>query len=206
MCYHTKLSKDIRSIEERFNVTLDQSEHADSKKYYHGFTYPKTPVITNADDHHIHFYNWGLVPFWASDESIKKFNLNTKIETINERAGFKGLVNKRCLIIADGYYEWHWLDAKGKKRQKYLLTLPNDEVFVFGGLWSKWTNKKTGETQNTYTIMTTEANELVSEIHNSQKRMPVILSKENEKLWLNNEPMESFRHLHIDLKAIEVQH
>jgi len=204
MCFHTKQSKDAKTIEQRFQASIQNMQEFDSTRNYHGFTYPKTPVISNANDKVIQYFNWGLVPFWATSDEIKKFTLNAQIETIAERAVFKTVVKKRCLIIADGYYEWKWLDEKGKQKQKYLITLPDNELFVFGGLWSKWTNKDTGEVKNTYTIVTTEANEFLSEIHNSKKRMPVILSKENEKAWLNNEPFENFRQINIALKAIEL--
>jgi putative SOS response-associated peptidase YedK len=93
--------------------------------------------------------------------------------------------SKRCLVLADGFYEWKWLDPKGKSKQKYLLTLPDNKAFAFAGLWNTWTNRNTGETLNTYTIITTAANELMSEIHNTKKRMPVILNPEAEKNWLD---------------------
>jgi len=88
-------------------------------------------------------------------------------------------------LLADGFYEWQWLDEKGKQKQKYELTLPDNELFAFAGLYSEWVDKSTGEIINSYTILTTEANELMSKIHNTKKRMPVILSADNEKNWLH---------------------
>jgi putative SOS response-associated peptidase YedK len=75
-------------------------------------------------------------------DSIPKNTLNAKIETIGEKPSFKYSLDKRCLILADGFYEWHWLDPKGTKKQKYLLTLPNCEPFAFAGLRRKWRAKK----------------------------------------------------------------
>ena len=95
-------------------------------------------------------------------------------------------------MIANGYYEWQWLDPKGKEKQKYELRLPNEELFAFAGLYSDWVDKETGETKNTYTILTTEANPLLVEIHNHKKRMPVVLKIEEESKWLNHEPIEHF--------------
>ncbi len=87
-----------------------------------------------------------------------------------------------------------------KSKQKYLLTLPGEEAFAFAGLWNTWTNKSTGEVLNTYTIITTAANELMSEIHNTKKRMPVILNPEMEKDWLKggdlimqNDQLQAFK-------------
>ena len=88
------------------------------------------------------------------------------------------------MILADGFFEWQWMDEKGRQKQKYELTFPNDEVFAFAGLWSEWVDKSTGEIRYTYTIITSEANELMSKIHNSKKRMPVIVERESEQSWL----------------------
>ena len=134
----------------------------------------------------------GLIPFWAKDDSIKQYTLNAKIETLNEKPAFKNSVKNRCLVIADGFYEWKWLDEKGRKKQKYLITLPDSDLFAFAGIWSEWQNKSTGEIINSYSIITTEANELMAEIHNSKKRMPVILTKKNEKDWLGGEEINDF--------------
>ena len=90
------------------------------------------------------------------------------------------------------------------KKQKYLITLPNDELFAFAGLWSEWVNKETAEVVKTFTIVTTEANGLMSEIHNSKKRMPVILDKETETEWLIGMPLFKFEKPEIELKATEI--
>ena len=204
MCFYIKQTHDNRSLEKRFNASVINDDEIETPNNYNAFNYPRTPIICNSNDAVIEYFQWGLVPFWANDESIKKFTLNVKIETLTERPVFKEVVNKRCLVIADGFYEWQWLDVRGKKKQKYLITLPDNELFVFGGLWSQWKDKKTGQMLNTYTIVTTEANELLSEIHNSKKRMPIILTKDNEQAWLDNEPLENFKKMDIELKAVEL--
>jgi putative SOS response-associated peptidase YedK len=107
-----------------------------------------------------------------------------------EKPAFRTSVNNRCLVLADGFFEWQWLDPKGKVKQKYMLNLPNKAAFAFAGLWSEWTDRVTGEVIVTYTIMTTEANALMAEIHNNKRRMPIILTPENEKLWLQGDTLE----------------
>jgi len=92
-------------------------------------------------------------------------------------------------VIADSFYEWQWLDEKGKQKQKFELILPNNEPFSFAGLWSEWVNKLTGEVSHTYTILTSEANELMSNIHNSKKRMPLIVCSDYEKDWLGGKKL-----------------
>jgi putative SOS response-associated peptidase YedK len=130
--------------------------------------------------------------------------LNAKIETVGEKPSFRNSVDKRCLVIADGYYEWQWLDPKGKVKQKYELCLPNKELFTFAGLHSEWINKETGEIKKTYTILTTEASPLLAKIHNHKKRMPVVLKQEDESKWLQHEPIDHFAFPYsVDLVALK---
>jgi putative SOS response-associated peptidase YedK len=89
-----------------------------------------------------------------------------------EKPAFRTSVNNRCLVLADGFFEWQWLDPKGKVKQKYMLTLPDNAAFAFAGLWSEWTDRVTDEVIGTYTIMTTEANTLMAEIQNNKSVCP----------------------------------
>lgn len=204
MCFHSKQSKDAQTVENRFHARIAHPEMFQPQSYINGFTFPKTPVIANNNKDLIKMFQWGLIPFWAKDDSIKKYTLNAKIETIAQKPAFRNSTQNRCLIIADGFFEWKWLDPKGTKKQKYLISLPDESLFAFGGIWSEWVDKATGEIVNTYSIVTTVANEMMSEIHNSKKRMPVILTPENEKSWLNGEDFTAFNNINIDLKAIPV--
>ena len=94
------------------------------QNHINGFGFPKTPVIINTSPDIITNYHWGLFPAWAKDESIRSYTLNAKIETLSEMPSFRNSVHKRCLVIASGFYEWQWLDAKGKHKQQYLIGLP----------------------------------------------------------------------------------
>ena len=131
--------------------------------------------------------------------------MNAKIENLSEKASFKHCINQRCLILTNGFYEWKWLDEKGKEKQQYLISLPNDKPFAFAGIYSEWTNKNTGELLQTYAMITTEANPLMAEIHNTKKRMPVILTPQNENDWLNEtiNPL-AFKASNIHLKATAI--
>jgi len=95
---------------------------------------PKTPVIAHNKPGTIQPFTWGLIPFWLKDNTIQQYTLNAKIETLAEKPPFKNAINNRCLVIADGFYEWQWLDQKGRSKQKYLITLPNNALFAFGGI------------------------------------------------------------------------
>jgi putative SOS response-associated peptidase YedK len=204
MCFHSKQSKKAQELESRFNAKIEKPEAFKSQDYINGFSFPKTPIIANNSTDLIKHFNWGLIPFWAKDKTIRKYTLNAKIETLHEKPSFKNSITNRCLIIADGFYEWKWLDSKGKKKQKYLITLPNNNLFAFGGIWSEWIDKETGEIINSYSIITTEANEFMAEIHNSKKRMPVILTEENENNWLSGNSLNDFKSINTDLMAIMV--
>lgn len=204
MCFFSRQSKSAREVENRFNANIEDPQLFEPGNFINGFTFPKMPVIPDTDKSVIRHFQWGLIPFWAKDDSIKKYTLNAKIETLRKKPSFRNSVNKRCLVIADGFYEWKWLDANGKNKQKYLITLPNEKLFAFAGIWSEWADKETGELIESYSIVTTGANELMSEIHNSKKRMPVVLTAENESDWLDGRPVEDFQKCNVDLEAMEV--
>lgn len=201
MCFYTTQTKNAIEVENRFNAKFKNISIFSTSEIYNGFTFPQTPVITNNNPLIIDFYYWGLIPFWAKTDEIRKNTLNAKIETLSEKPSFRICMNNRCLIIVDGFFEWQWLDNKGKQKQKYKITMPDYSLFAFGGLWSEWVNKETGEIIKSYTIVTTEANQLMSEIHNTKKRMPLILNLDNEKEWLNGKPKEHFIKPNVQLIA-----
>lgn len=186
MCYHFQITLSAQKLEHRFKAKFENAS-AFHPEVYNGFQHPKTPVITNLKKDVIQLYDWGLIPHWAKDKSIQSKTLNARIETIHEKAFFRDIVHNRCLVLADGFYEWKWLDSKGRNKQKYFISLPNQEAFAFAGLFSHWTDQSTGEVLQTYTILTTDANELMREIHNSKKRMPIILNRHDEQDWLAGE-------------------
>lgn len=192
MCFHSKQTKLALEVENRFNAKIDSLSEFKSQKYINGFEFPKTPVIIDEQPDVITHYSWGLIPSWAKDEDIRKYTLNAKIETLEEKPSFRNSINKRCLVIANGFYEWQWQDAKGKSKIKYEIGLSEEDLFAFAGIYSEWINQYTGEIVNTYSLLTTEANSFIADIHNSKKRMPVILKKEDEQSWLNQTPYEEF--------------
>ncbi len=204
MCFYFRQSKDAITLENRFKAKVHDKELFKAFEKINAYTFPKASIITNNDPNKIELYQWGLIPQWAKDNDIRKFTLNARIETIKEKPAFRNAVKNRCIIPADGFYEWQWLDSKGKQKQPYFISLPNDDLFAFAGLWSEWVDKTTGELFKTYTILTTEANTLMREIHNSQKRMPVILTKKNENEWLNGMDTAIFNKPIVGLKAVEV--
>jgi putative SOS response-associated peptidase YedK len=138
------------------------------------------PVVTNKLPGELQFFSWGLHPFWAKDAKAVKRSINARAETLAEKPSFRNLLrSKRCLVPADGFFEWQ-VTPQGKVPHR--IQLKSEDTFSFAGLWDEWTDKSSGEVLHTYAIITTEANDLVKPIHD---RMPVILSPEAEELWLD---------------------
>lgn len=192
MCFHSKQSKKAQNVEKRFNAKVDDPKGFLVSDHIKGFSFPKTPVILNERPDIIQNINWGLIPSWSNDNEIRKFTLNAKVETLTEKPSFKNVVNNRCLIVATGFYEWQWQDKKGKNKKKHLITVGDDELFAFGGIWSEWKDVITGRNIKTYSIVTTEAKGLLKRIHNSKERMPVILTDNTNKRWLDGADMNEF--------------
>jgi len=126
---------------------------------------------------------WGLVPHWAKDPSVSYKMINARAETVAEKPVYKKLLeSKRCLIPADGFYEW--TTAPDGKKVPIRFTLSDAELFAFAGLWTSWVNKESGELLDSCTIVTTTPNDLVAHTHN---RMPVILPMDAERRWIDPE-------------------
>lgn len=205
MCYRTKLNAKLQDIERTFDARFIDSDSYTPMEEINAFDFRKTPVISNDNPGEIEMYHWGLIPFWAKDDAIKKVTLNARIETAAEKPAFRNSVGNRCLIIANGYYEWQWLDSKGKEKQKHIIQPKDQEIFAFAGIYSSWKNPRSNELVNSYSILTTEANELMSKIHNNKKRMPVVLREGDRSNWLSGKELSYFAfpyEIELSAKAI----
>ena len=140
-------------------------------------------VVQHKDVRVLKMMRWGLIPSWAKEESVGNRMINARAETIAEKPSFRNsFKRRRCLVLADGFYEWRKLTGGGKKIPMRIV-LRSKEPFAFAGLWDIWVNPE-GEEIESFTIITTEANQLLQDIHN---RMPVILREEQEETWLSPE-------------------
>lgn len=191
MCFHSKQTKKAQEVENRFNAKLEQSDIFNTSDHYNAFSFPKTPVIIDAEPQLIKHFNWGLIPSWSKDIEFRSFTINARVETIKDKPAFRNNHQKRCLVIANGFYEWKWIDDKGKRKEKHLISLKDDELYAYGGIYSEWVDQSTGEIIKSYSIVTTEANPLVADIH-KKKRMPIILNKEDENDWLCGKEISDF--------------
>ncbi len=135
-------------------------------------------VVEEDEKRKLEMLRWGLIPSWAKDPAIGNKMINARAETVSEKPSFRAAFKKRrCLIVADGFYEWQKTD-NGK--QPYHFKLKDSSPFAFAGLWETW--DKEGEEIRSCSIVTTDANDLMNEIHH---RMPVILHPENYGVWLD---------------------
>ena len=128
-------------------------------------------------------FRWGLVPSWAKESNIGQKMINARSETLTEKPSFRNaLVRRRCVIPADGFYEWERLE--GGVRQPVHFRRRDGDLFGFAGLWEEWQDPDAeNELLRTCTIVTTSANETVSPVHD---RMPVMLTPDAEAIWLNS--------------------
>jgi putative SOS response-associated peptidase YedK len=189
MCYYSSISVGFQIIEDRFGARFIQTESFKPVYSACAFNFPSLPVITNEDSQHISLLQWGLIPFWVKNYeaalAIRQRTLNARAETIFEKPAFRNsITSKRCLILVDGFFEWR---HENKKTYPYYIRLSNYSLFTLAGIWDRWKNPETQEEIKTFSVITTRANILLAKIHNTQKRMPVILPREVERVWLQNE-------------------
>jgi putative SOS response-associated peptidase YedK len=137
-------------------------------------------VVPNDGNNKLDFFVWGLIPSWAKDPQIGNRMINARAETLAEKPSFRNAYRRRrCLVLADGFYEWR-KEPGSKTKTPMYIQLESREPFAFAGLWEVWYSKD-GDKILSCNIITTEPNELLSKIHN---RMPVILPPETYQEWL----------------------
>lgn len=175
----------------RFTITTKRDKLTDTfpkliAKEWFGPRYnvaPSQPVpaILNSNPNELLWIRWGLVPHWAKDEGIGNKLINARAETLGEKPAFRRSFEKqRCLVLADGFYEWVAIPGSRLKKP-YYIRMKSGEPFTFGGLWDKWCGSR-GDLLSC-TIITTPPNELVAPIHD---RMPLILPPAARDRWLND--------------------
>lgn len=181
MCFHLSLSQKAVNLENRYKSKFEQGY----EQIFHAnaFTLPNYPVVSTENHSTFQFYSWGLKPSWAKDDKIRTKTINARSETVFEKPSFRNsIMRKRCLVPVTGFFE---NQTVGKEKFPYIIKLKSEEIFSLGGIWSEWTDKTTGEILKSFSILTITANELMSEIHNLKKRMPLILNKTDEEKWID---------------------
>lgn len=200
MCYSVKYLKDkLHKYAKHHDIDDAQVPKLFDQFFVNGFNHPDLAVIPDFDPKAIHLFNWGLIPFWVKDAStatkLSNQTLNARSESVFEKPSFRSAIkSRRCLILLDGFYEYH--HYKGKT-YPYHVKLKDDETMIMAGLWESWELKDEGIKRNTVSILTTGANPMMSRIHNNPKvlerggaRMPLILPDEIALDWIKHEENE----------------
>ena len=177
MCGRKTLTKDVQSIIQEMGI----ESWRDSGLYqlsYNICPSQSSPVMVDDMGRHAKMMKWGLIPNWATDASIGSKLINARAETLLEKPSFKNLVsNQRCIVLSDGYFEWK---RSNSIATPYYIYHPNNKILPMAGLWDFWENNS-GENIFSYTIITTQANSDLKDIHH---RMPVILDLKQIDPWL----------------------
>jgi len=177
MCGRYTLKTPINVLAERFD--LDDYSSSLSPSYNIAPTQEVAAIVEEGEERKLETFRWGLIPSWSKDPSIGNKMINARAETVSEKPSFRSAFKKRrCLIVADGFYEWQKTDG-GK--QPFHIKMNDSSPFAFAGLWEAW--DKDGEEIRSCSIITTDANDLMNEIHH---RMPVILHPENYGVWIDS--------------------
>ncbi len=137
------------------------------------------------EDRELVMLRWGLVPFWAKDPSIGNRMINARAETVAEKPAYRAAYRRRrCLVLADGFYEWH---KEGPVKTPYYISLESRGPFALAGLWEHWQSRETSDSLQTVTLITTAANEFMTPLHH---RMPVILESSTADRWMAGDDLQ----------------
>lgn len=191
MCYHKSQTSGVDKLGDYYGARYSAAvaEQVQIRFHESGFAHLAGPVITRENPGEINIMQWGLIPWWVKSwtdaKALRIKTLNCISEEMSTKASYRDSVKnaKRCLIPCSGFYEWQHMD---KEKLPHYIYLKDQPLFSLAGLYSNWTDKETGNELFTYTVLTTQANELMAGIHNSKKRMPVILARDFEKDWLSD--------------------
>jgi putative SOS response-associated peptidase YedK len=176
MCGRAKLPVDVSEL--KLDLKIEWDRLGDYKPTWNAAPTTRLPVVTSRDRiRTIEPMRWGLIPSWAKDKKIGAATINARAENIEDKPAFRGAwrAGRRCLVVADGYYEWRQPD-----KQPFAIALANRGPMAFAGLWEEW-RAPDGIAIKSFTIITTQANTLLSAVHD---RMPVILAQEHWTAWL----------------------
>ncbi|UPK46492.1 SOS response-associated peptidase [Paenibacillus pabuli] len=200
MCGRFTITDSIEDIIERYMAAM--ANGFEYKPNYNAAPKQYIPaIIASKEGNRLGSLRWGLVPSWATDDKIGNKMINARAETLSEKPAFKALIrSKRCIIPTNGFYEWK---KEGLTKRPMRILMKDEHLFSLAGLYDTWLDPE-GNKISTCTIITTEPNELMIDIHN---RMPVILRPEDEAEWLerDNSDVQSLLGMLKPYKASEMR-
>jgi putative SOS response-associated peptidase YedK len=187
MCFTVNVNLVKDELESRYGAEFPDHDRFQPSYYYHAYGLPEIPAICSEYPGKISLLKWGLIPYWVKSTTdaneIRYKTFNARAETLSSKPSYSSAFkSKRCIIPVAGFFEWQHV---GNKKIPWYIYNSENEIMSLAGLYDNWIDTGTGEILNTFTIITTDANELMAEIHNSKKRMPVVLDNSTEKAWIN---------------------
>jgi putative SOS response-associated peptidase YedK len=180
MCSRFTLSKEDKELEQTYHAKVIDPFAPN----YNIAPTDLAPIIRADKPDQILHYHWGIIPWHAKEKKISYSTINARTDKLLSSPLWKPLMlsAKRCIVLADGFYDWE--TTPDGEKLPYRFTLKNEKVMSMAGLWEGWKDPKTGELYHSFTIVTIDPNEKIGAIHD---RMPVILTKEEEKIWLSKD-------------------
>jgi putative SOS response-associated peptidase YedK len=187
MCFTVNVNLVKEELESRYGANLIDPDKYRPSYYYHAFGLPEMPALCSGKPGRISLLKWGLIPEWVKDNKsageIRLKTFNARADSVKDKPSFSSSFrSKRCIIPVRGFFEWQHTSS-GKI--PWYISRADKDIMSLAGLWSEWSDSSTAEMISTFSVITTDANELMADIHNSKKRMPVVLEKEFESLWLD---------------------
>lgn len=194
MCFTVNVNLVKEELESRYGAALIDPDKYRPSYYYHAFSLPELPIICSSSPDKIKLLKWGLVPAWVKttdDANVIRYKtFNARAESIDKKPSFSApFKSKRCIVPVKGFFEWQHVE---KKRIPWYIYNSENEIMSLAGVYDDWIENNTGEVFSTFSIITTYANSLMAEIHNSARRMPVVLDKSQENSWIDvSVPLEN---------------
>jgi putative SOS response-associated peptidase YedK len=187
MCFSVNVNLVKEELENRYGATFLDPDKYHPSYYYHAFSLPEIPAICSGKKDKIQILKWGLIPSWVKNSEsaaeIRFKTFNARSESIDSKPSFSAsFASKRCVIPVKGFFEWQHI---GQKKIPWYIYRSDNDIISIAGLWSEWVDTNSGELISTFSIVTTDANDLMAVIHNSQKRMPVVIEQSQESKWLD---------------------
>ena len=193
MCFSYAINFSPSALKSKFGI--DQVPLPQQGFFFNGFEHPNMPVLyvpQNENQFKVDNFQWGLIPSWVNNElkakELRKNSLNARSETAFEKPMFQESWEKYpCIVLASGFFEWQHVDHQ---RIPHYIYASTGTLMYMAGIYNHWYNALTQKSEFTFSILTTHANPKMEEIHNTKKRMPVILSENDAQLWLKSDAIE----------------
>lgn len=194
MCFSSSSTSKNTELAKKYGKKIPANMDETPIYFASGFSFPSFRIVTKEDV--LQTMNWGLIPSWFKDSDYKEIasmTLNARVETVDEKASYRHLIHRQeCIVPFTGFYEWQ---TKDKQKIPYFVYPADGNIMSVAGLFDNWQDPLSGIIKQTFTIITCPANDLMAEIHNSKKRMPVLLKQDQENDWLNGK---------LDIESISI--